>query len=323
LNKGGFPQVEDYTDIVEMRTLSELLGAYGVRHFSRKLVQRVLSEVEELKKVVLVNKEILASVVDNSLSYDVLDVLRRIKNFDELISRTISVGMFLTFRKMINIGLRDVLPKRVPYLMNVLDDFKENNTRNESTLTHEMAQAAGIDSEFDAELYHALRNSREKNEGEGILWEYLLAFWGLSLSALAIKDTTEYNAVYEANENNAHLYSIVLNMLPQALFTITGDNVDDKLRMFLKVATTGLLRLGLDQGPSAGKETLPKQLASAYIVLDLIVKESYYLSQDELDMFFPYSLVRDAYNQMYKKHRIHTVPKRGGEPQPPEAEVTG
>ena len=61
------------------------------------------------------------------------------------------------------------------------------------------------------------------------------AFWGLSLSALAIKDTTEYNAVYEANENNAHLYSIVLNMLPQALFTITGDNVDDKLRMFLKV----------------------------------------------------------------------------------------
>ena len=41
-------------------------------------------------------------------------------------------------------------------------------------LTHEMAQAAGIDSEFDAELYHALRNNREKNEGEGILWEYLL-----------------------------------------------------------------------------------------------------------------------------------------------------
>ena len=27
-------------------------------------------------------------------------------------------------------------------------------------LTHEMAQAAGIDCEFDAELYHALRNSK-------------------------------------------------------------------------------------------------------------------------------------------------------------------
>jgi len=34
-----------------MRSLAELLGAYGVRHFSRKLVSRIISEVEELKVV--------------------------------------------------------------------------------------------------------------------------------------------------------------------------------------------------------------------------------------------------------------------------------
>lgn len=32
-----------------MRALAELLGAYGVRHFSRKLVQRLIAEVDELK----------------------------------------------------------------------------------------------------------------------------------------------------------------------------------------------------------------------------------------------------------------------------------
>lgn len=310
MQKAGFPRVEDFTDIGEMKALAELLGAYGVRHFSKKLVQRTMAEIEELKKLVLVNKDILAAVVDAPLHYDVFDVMKKIRNFDDLIGRSISVGIYLTFRNMINTGIRDVLPRRVPYLMMVLDDFKENNTRNESTLTHEMAQAGGIDSEFDAELYHALRNSREKNDDEGIIWEYLLAFWAVSLSVLAFKDNTEFNAVYKAHENNAHCLASVFNLLPQALFTISGEILDDKMKIFLKIATTGLLQLGLDQGPNSGKDSIPRQLSSAYILIDLIVKESLYMSQDELDNYLPYTLVRNAYNQMYKKHRVLTY-KRG------------
>ena len=34
---------------LEMRSLAELMGAYGVRHFSTKLVSRIIGEVEELK----------------------------------------------------------------------------------------------------------------------------------------------------------------------------------------------------------------------------------------------------------------------------------
>ena len=42
---------------LEMRALAELLGAYGVRFFSRKMVHRIMAEVEELKVIsVLENK---------------------------------------------------------------------------------------------------------------------------------------------------------------------------------------------------------------------------------------------------------------------------
>jgi len=313
--KANYPRVEDYTDISEMRALAELLGAYGVRHFSRKVVQRVITEVEELKKCVLVNKDILAAVCDAPLKFDHFDIMKRVRNFDELISRTTSVGVLLTFRRMLHAGLRDVLPRRVPYLMRVLEDFKENNTRNESTITHEMAQSAGLDSGFDAELYHALRNSREKNEEDGTIWTLLLAFWALSLSALAFRDSTEYNAMYEAHENNAHCMAVVINLLPQALFTITGEKVEEKMKIFLKIASSGLLKLGLDLPANTSKDLIPKNRSSSYILLDLIVKESLYMFQDELDMVFPYVLVREAYNQSYKKNRIHMFNKPANQEQ--------
>lgn len=318
--KPGYPKVEDYTDIVEMRALAELLGAYGVRHFSRKIVQRIITEVEELKKLVLVNKDILGAVCESPLKFDHFDIMKRIRNFDELIARTTTVGILLTFRKMLADGLRDVLPRRVPYLMRVLQDFKDNNTRNESTLTHEMAQAAGLDSEFDAELYHALRNSREKNEEDGTIWTLLLSFWALSLAALAFRDHTEYNSLYEAHENNAHCMAIVMNLLPQALFTITGEKPEEKMSTFLKIASTALLKLGMDLPANTSKEYIPKNRPSAYILLDLIVKQSMYMFQDDLDQMFPYSLMREAYNQMYKKHRVHII-KRGGAEATPETEV--
>lgn len=316
--KSGYPRVEEYTDLCEMRALAELMGAYGVRHFSRKLVSRIIGEIEELKKLVLVNKDVLEHVCEHPLKYDIFDILKRIRNFDELVTRSTNTGILLLFRKMIATGLKDTLPKRVPYLMHVLKDFKGNNTRNESTLTHEMAQTAGIDCEFDAELYHALRNSREKNEEDGLIWTLLLGFWGLSLSAVALKDSSEYNSVLEAHENNVHCMAYTLNMLPQALFTITGESIQEKIQVFLKVAATGLLKLGIDHGVNTSKDMIAKQRASAYILLDLIVKESAYVTQAELDVYFPYALIREAYNQVYKKHRI--IQKRGNDKETQEVD---
>ena len=45
----------------------------------------------------------------------------------------------------------------------------------------------------------------------------------------------EYILLYLAHENNAHCMAIAMNLLPQALFTITGENVDEKMKVFLQV----------------------------------------------------------------------------------------
>ncbi|XP_065648480.1 nck-associated protein 1 homolog isoform X3 [Hydra vulgaris] len=307
--KASYPPIADYTDMTEMRALSELLGAYGVRHFSRKLVQKVILEVEELKKLVINNKDLLVSIYENPLKCDVFELVKKIKGIEDVITRTTSMGILLIFRQMLSDGLKDVLPRRVPFLMRVLSDFKSNNTRNDSTITHEMAQAAGLHFEFDAELYHLLRNSRDKMEEDGFLWTLLLVLWAIAVPILAFKDNNEYNPLFEAHENNAHCMAVALNSLPQALFTITGEDVDEKMKIFLKVATSGLLRLGVDQ---SNKDLVARQRSSSFVLLDLIVKKSQYLSQDEFDMYFPYDLVRDAYSQVYKKQRLH-IAKRNGE----------
>eukprot|EP00794_Sanderia_malayensis_P017057 gene17057-18775_t len=298
------PKAENYTDVLEMKSLAELLGAYGVKYFCHKMMMQVSAQVEELKKLVLINKDTLVVLKDNFNNPNIcLEYVRRLRNAEDVLVRTTIIGVILCFRSLLMNGLNASLEQRVPFLMKVLQDFKDNNPRDELTLTHEMAQAAGFESDFDADLFHALRNSRDKNEEDSSIWELLLVFWATTLPSLAFKDNTEYNPALEAHENNAHCMAKAINLICQAIFTITEMNPKEKMRDFLAVASCSLLRLGMDP-PS--KEFIPKQRESTYILLDLIVQESPYLTADELDLCLPYSLMREAYHTIYRKQRIYS-----------------
>ena len=44
-----------------------------------------------------------------------------------------------------------------------------------------------------------------------------------------------YVFMLPAHENNVHCLAHTLNLLPQALFTITGESPQDKIQIFLQV----------------------------------------------------------------------------------------
>ena len=66
-------------------------------------------------------------------------------------------------------------------------------------------------------------------------------------------------------------------------------------------ASSSLLRLGQETGD---KEAI-RNRESVYILLDLIVQESPFLTMDLLESCFPYALIRNAYHDVYKQISIN------------------
>lgn len=300
VNKPGQAfRAEEYTDVKELQALAELLGAYGMKHLGQKMMQQIASQVGEIKKLVIQNKDVLTSL---RTSFDkpeqCMELIRRLKSIEDLVVRVVIVGVILTFRSLTQEALEMVLKKRVPFLMNSIVDFKEHfpHGNNDRPLVEEMATSAGLQCELDPVLCQALRVHKEKKpEEDSLVWALFLVFVGVALPSLAYRDTSEYNADLEAHENNAHCMAASINRLAGALCFNNGDNAEERLREFLAIASSSLLKLGIE----AEKDLKARE--STYLLLDMIVNDSPYLTMDVLESCFPYALLRNAYHEVYKR----------------------
>jgi len=301
-SKRGNIKAENYTDPKEMRALGEVLGAYGVKYMCRKMMLHIVSQIDEIKKLVLVNKDTLILLEKNINNPSLcLEYVRRLRDVDNVLGRTKIIGLVLCFRSLLTSGLNDVLENRASFLVKVLADFQKNNPRPDLTVTHEMVQAAGRETDFDAELYHALKNARDKNEEDIHIWHLLLVFWATAIPFLAYSQSSEYLPSLEAHQNNSHCIAKAISAISQAIFTITEMDPKKEMKDFLAIVSCSLLRLGMDP-PS--KEMVLRNRESIYILLDLIVQECPDLSDDVLDLCFPYALMRESYQIIYKKQRV-------------------
>jgi len=85
------------------------------------------------------------------------------------------------------------------------------------------------------------------------------------------------------------------------LFTIWGQNdIEDRLKEFLALASSSLLRLGNETDKDAARNR-----ESVYLLLDMIVQESPFLTMDLLESCFPYALIRNAFHAVYKQEQAY------------------
>ena len=56
---------QEFSDIVELRALAELIGPYGMKALNENLMWHIANQVQELKKLVILNKEVLLSMRTN------------------------------------------------------------------------------------------------------------------------------------------------------------------------------------------------------------------------------------------------------------------
>ena len=107
--EGAIPfNAEEFTDPTELRSLAELLGRietslwflnlynpgpYGIKLLNETLMWHIQSQVTELRKLVLLNKEILIALRTNFDKPDVMkELFKRLQNVDSVLQRMTIIG---------------------------------------------------------------------------------------------------------------------------------------------------------------------------------------------------------------------------------------
>uniref|UniRef100_A0A671NQ78 Nck-associated protein 1 n=1 Tax=Sinocyclocheilus anshuiensis TaxID=1608454 RepID=A0A671NQ78_9TELE len=275
---------EEYSDISEMRSLSELLGPYGMKFLSESLMWHISSQVAELKKLVVDNVEVLTQM---RTSFDKPDHMAAL--FKRLtcavLKRMTIIGVILSFRSLAQEALRDVLSCHIPFLVSSVEDFKDHIPRETDMKVamnvYELSSAAGLPCEIDPALVVALSSQKSENispEEEYKIACLLMVFVAVSMPTLASNVMSQYSPAIEGTNFYISVSLIKpCNSLPQ-------------------LASSSLLKIGQETDKSTTRNR-----ESVYLLLDMIVQESPFLTMDLLESCFPYVLLRNAYHAVYKQ----------------------
>ncbi|CAH1785632.1 unnamed protein product [Owenia fusiformis] len=293
---------EEFADIMELRALAELIGPYGMKYMGEKVMHHIAGQVEELKRLVVQNKDTLTQLRTNfDNPEEMKELYKRLENVDKLLQRLTIIGVLLSFRGLAQEALQQVLDDRIPFLMSSIRDFQHHvPSGHDAMIVTEMASAAGLSCSVDPALCGAIRAQKsETGENEYNTACLLMVFIAVSMQKLARNDLAIYRASFEGHMNNIHCLAKAINSLAGALFTIyaPGD-IEERLKEFLALTSQSLLRLGQENNEK--EVQVLKNRDSIYLLLDLIVQESPFLTMDLLESCFPYALLRNAYHAVYK-----------------------
>ncbi|CAB1328082.1 unnamed protein product [Coregonus sp. 'balchen'] len=274
---------EEYSDISEMRSLSELLGPYGMKFLSESLMWHISSQVAELKKLVVDNVEVLNQM---RTSFDkpeqMAALFKKLSSVDSVLKRMTIIGVILSFRSLAQEALRDVLSCHIPFLVSSVEDFKDHIPRETDM---KLSSAAGLPCEIDPALVVALSSQKSENispEEEYKIACLLMVFVAVSMPTLASNVMSQYSPAIEGHCNNIHCLAKAVNQIAAALFTIHKGSIEDRLKEFLALASSSLLKIGQETD-----KMTTRNRESVYLLLDMSC--------------FPYVLLRNAYHAVYKQ----------------------
>ncbi|KAK3512968.1 hypothetical protein QTP70_033400 [Hemibagrus guttatus] len=222
---------------------------------------------------------------------------------ENVLKRLTIIGVILSFRTMTQEALEEVMHKHCPFLMGPMECVRDLISADEPDIkvvlsVYELASSTGVQCDIDPTLVAAMASMRSDNasvEEEYKLACLLLVFAAVSLPILAIDPNSFYSREQGGHQNNIHCLATAINHLAAAMFTVQNKNIEQHLREFLLIASSALLQLGQNI-----EKVEIKHRASVYLLLDMIVDQSPFLSQDVLENCFPYVLLRNAYREVHR-----------------------
>ncbi|KAF0027762.1 hypothetical protein F2P81_020503 [Scophthalmus maximus] len=211
---------------------------------------------------------------------------------DSVLKRMTIIGVILSFRSLAQEALRDVRHTHIV-------DVNSSSGFQVAMNVYELSSAAGLPCEIDPALVVALSSQKSDNispEEEYKIACLLMVFVAVSLPTLASNVMSQYSPAIEGHCNNIHCLAKAINQIAAALFTIHKGSIEDRLKEFLALASSSLLKIGQETD-----KMTTRNRESVYLLLDMIVQESPFLTMDLLESCFPYVLLRNAYHAVYKQ----------------------
>jgi len=261
-----------------------------------QLMYRVALQINELKTLVISNKDTLQQLRTSFEKPEMMsDLSKKLEGADNLLQRLTIIGVLLSFRHMLQEVLYISMVDHAPFLMSSIKDFSDNVPGGSDKIyINEMAASAGFESSVDPLLVAAIRNQKtEAGEDQYTLSCLLMVFIAVIIPRRASLINSTFDANKQGHVNNTHCMGRAINQLAQAMFLVHSreNDVEERLKEFLALASSSLLRLGHENE----KEAI-RTRESVYLLLHIIVEESNVLSMDLLESCFPYALLRNAYS---------------------------
>ncbi|XP_003382558.1 PREDICTED: nck-associated protein 1-like [Amphimedon queenslandica] len=293
-------KAEEYSDVQELQSLAEIVGPYGIQYMGDRLMEQVSAQVKEIRKLVEQNQDTLLALHTNRDKPDIFnDLFRKLRNGEDLMQRVTIIGTLMGFRKLCLQALRAVLERRIPFMFMSILDFKSNLGDKDTRTADPMAIAAGIECDVDPLLSNVIKSHCDKSPDDRQIWFLFLVFIGVYLPELAMKEESQFLPSYEGHSNNVHCLAIAVNAIAGAVFGLYGvQEQKDRMKDFIIFTSSRIMTLAKE---ADREKDAPKSREAIYVLLDLFVKESPFLTRDLLESCFPYCLLRDAYNSVYRK----------------------
>nr|CUU97887.1 hypothetical transcript [Hymenolepis microstoma] len=123
-------RAEEYADLAELRALSELIGPVGMKYLDGRIVEQIGSRVEEVKKLVILNRPLLEELrgaFDDPIKTRKLAA--QLQKVDMLLSYLREIGVGLAFIALFREALGDVLKLRAPFLVETAKSIRTRMRR--------------------------------------------------------------------------------------------------------------------------------------------------------------------------------------------------
>ncbi|KAL7078798.1 hypothetical protein ACQ4LE_002746 [Meloidogyne hapla] len=338
-------RVERFTDTRELRSLSQLIGPFGIKLMEEKLVWHIASQITELFKIVREHNEQLHIA---RVNYDKPEKLKEIvtslssslelssgnhKNekrstsaihgispLDSLLQRVIIIGEICAFRDMLFSSLNDVLKQRAPFLIRSLSSLI-NSPLDEIQKINigEACAASGFKLDVDLALANAIKQQANTNGLDDPNEHYkisclLIVFIAISLTHLALNPQSCYKASLSVTKNNSHTLPLAVNTITGALFFLhqRGDTAE-RMHEFLALASSSLLQnvngsININCTSSDKIKGQRQQFqSSVYLLLDQLARSSPWLNYGLMEKCFPFALIRSALLHCHKRENDETI----------------
>jgi len=262
-------KAEEFTDMEELQALAEIIGPYGIRFMGEKLMEQVSGQVKEIKRLVVLNQDTLLALHTNRDKPEIFnEVLRKVRNSEDLLARTVIVGIIMAFRRLTLDALHNVLTHRIPFMLSSIEDFKHNLPDKTSSMADQMAIAAGIPCDVDPLLVNVMKTHCDKSKEDYQIWSLYLVFLAVTLPDLAFKPDSTFLPSFEGHENNAHCLAIAVNALAGTLFSFYGEqHQKERMKEFLVFTSSRIMTLAKE---TEKEKDAPKAREPIYLLRDLV-----------------------------------------------------